>query len=309
MGYVWQLPHSIIIQTYDDNDDKEHSVGSYTTYKLAPSSRPVIQPAKPYSKELTSNWIDGSIDISNILSSEPSYGLRTCEIEFYVLNTLDNINAGQWYQRYDRILSMINGKRCILTLQDDIKPRIGYSYTGGRVFVKSWKSEKDRSKITLAFKLFPYKITEYVPPEDWPDDGWPPTPSHWPRYDEDLWKYANNDYDWKWNGLFGTAITFGYFEIHGGDGTWKDIINPINKTITTDVLITGGNIIGTRYAEFDYSRSSSATDPSILFQNGYSKQRLVLHPDHNYYYFNTQNGTETTVSMLVIRDESLEVHV
>ena len=309
MGYVWQLPHSILIDIYNEEGYKTHQLGSDRTFKLAPSSRPVIQPAKPYNKEVTSNWIDGVIDISNILESKPTYGNRTCEIEFYVLNELDDILAGPWYERYDNILSLINGKICNLILQDDIIPGVGYSWTHGRVSVKSWKSEKDRSKVTLSFKVFPYKVKESVPPENWPTgpDGnsWPPTPDFIPRWDETIWKYGSSDYIWKWNGLFGTPITFGYFQVHGGDGTWKDIINPTNQTIEADILVQGSNNANaTRYAEFDYSRSG-AHDPTISLSSGINQEKLILKPNHNYYFFNASSGS--TVSMLVIRDGSLEV--
>ncbi len=307
MAYTFQLPHSIIIQTYNVDGYKQASYGSHSTFKLAPSSRPVIQPAKPYSKELTSNWLNGSIDISNILSSKglASYGSRTCEIEFYVLNALDDIYAGEWYQRYDQILSSINGMTCTLILQDWIKPGIGYSWTYGRVSVKSWKSEKDRSKVTLSFKVIPYKKFESVPPEDW-EGGWPPTPDFIPPWDVTIWKYGNDNYTWKWNGLFGTPISFGYFEVHGGDGTWKDIINPTNATIEADILVQNGDLVATRFTEFDYSREGQHDEPIALAQ-GYNPETLILKPDHNYYYFNTSGGTAADISVLVIRDESMEV--
>lgn len=312
MGYTFQLPHSIIIQTYDVDGYKQASYGSYTSFKLAPSSRPVIQPAKPYSKELTSNWLNGSIDISNILSAKglPSLGNKTCEIEFYVLNALDGINAGQWYQRYDDILSSINGMKSVLVLQDWIKPGIGYSWTYGRVSVKSWKSEKDRSKVTLSFKLLPYKLFDPTPPENWPTgpDGnaWPPTPDLIPPWADSIWKYGGSNYSWKWNGLFGTAINFGYFEVHGGDGTWKDIINPTNATIEADVVIQNGDLVATRYTEFDYSRESEHGETITLAQ-GYNQESLILKPNHNYYYFNSSNGSAVDIQVLVIRDASMEV--
>ena len=157
----------------------------------------------------------------------------------------------------------------------------------------------------MSFKLFPYKLFDQTPPEDW-EGGWPPTPNFIPPWDETIWKFGGSDYSWKWNGLFGTAINFGYFEVHGGDGTWKDIINPTNATIEADILIQNGDIVATRFAEFDYSRESEHGETITLAQ-GYNPESLILKPDHNYYYFNSSNGSAVDIQVLVIRDASMEV--
>lgn len=311
MGYVWQLPHSILIDIYNEEGYKTHQLGSDRTFKLAPSSRPVIQPAQLYKKELNSNWLNGSIDISNILTG-PLKGNRTCEIEFYVLNELDDISAGPWNERYDNMLSLINGKICNLILQDDIIPGVGYSWTHGRVSVKSWKSEKDRSKVTLSFKVFPYKVKENAPPEDWPTgpDGnsWPPTPDFIPRWNETIWKYGSDDYVWKWNELFGVSIKFGYFEVRGGsEGTWKDIINTDANLINADILVDGGSVSATRYETFDYSRSGTHGQTITIPDQGSITGKLPLYPGDNYYYFNFSGSSEDKISILVMQNESTEV--
>lgn len=308
MGYVWQLPHSIIIQIIDQDGYKQGTYFSDSTFKMAPSSRPVASPPQLYKKELTSNWLDGVVDISNVLEMNPLLGYRTCEIEFYVLNELDDILVNPWYQRYEELISILNGQKCYLTFQDDILPKTGFHYMRGRVHVKSWKSEKDRSKVTLSFKLNPLKSWNDSPPEEW-EDGKPPTPDFEPPWDPDYWwKRGNPGYEWKWDNLFGRDVSFGYFEIPAGKGSiWRDIINPTGKTINSDVLVDKANLVettATRYDDFDYDRESPH-GATITFNSGLNKddKSLTLKPGHNYYYFTSSGKAE----ILVIKDGTMEV--
>lgn len=308
MGYVWQLPHSIIIQTISQDGYKQETYFSDKTFKMAPSSRPVAAPPQLYKKELTSNWLDGVVDISNVLEMNPLLGHRTCEIEFYVLNELDDISVDPWNERYDQLISILNGQKCYLTLQDDILPNTGFYYMKGRVHVKSWKSEKDRSKVTLLFKLSPIKPFVKAPPESW-EGGNPPTPDFDPPWDPNYWwKRGNPGYEWKWNNLFGTDVSFGYFAIDGSKGhIWRDIINPTKELVRSNVMVSyTGNVAvtATRYDEFDYSRTSSH-GATITFTNGMNEEKLILNPGHNYYYFTTGSNAE----VLVMKDGMMEVRL
>ena len=130
------------------------SKNTYTDFKLAPSSRPVIAPP-----ELKETYVDipggnGTIDLSEVVSGCPVYKDREGDIEFYVLN--ENYPGFQsydtWIKRYTDIMNFLHGKSIEVVLEDDPD-----YYYRGRFSVDEWASEKDYSMLTFHYVLEPFK--------------------------------------------------------------------------------------------------------------------------------------------------------
>lgn len=139
--------HSITIGLKNTWDD----------WKLVPASRPVINPPEPRYNFIDIPGMDGKLDASVALTGEVTYQNRTGSIDFYVMN-----GYKEWQHRYSEIMNYLHGKEFNVILEDDPM----WYYTG-RVKVNQWASEKDRSRITLDYDLYPYKTELLTSVDDW----------------------------------------------------------------------------------------------------------------------------------------------
>lgn len=130
---------------------------SWDDWHLIPTSRPAIAP--PNARTVTSerSLCDGVFDFSQTLFGKITYGFREGEIEFLI----DNGHM-LWCLLYSEIMDTIHGQYARLYLEDE--PDCFYE---GRLFVKEFRSEKDWSYITVAYKLNVEKV--YIEPEE-PDE-------------------------------------------------------------------------------------------------------------------------------------------
>lgn len=81
---------------------------------------------------------------------EITYGSREGTWDFYV----DNGHV-PWHRNYSNIMEYIHGKRVDIMLEDDPD----YIYQG-RVKINEWRSEPERSQISIDYILDPYKLTK-----------------------------------------------------------------------------------------------------------------------------------------------------
>lgn len=196
--------------TFESIDDPTIRYNTYEDWKIVPSSRPLIEPPKVNTKYVKATGASGSIDLTTINSSRPTYQSRQGSWDFYVLNNLfDDDTYDEWFVRYEDIMQAIHGKKFKVFLEDDTE-----YYWICRLAVKEWKSPKDYSRIQISYVAEPYKYP------------------------------VNTDTstaEWKWKELFGNIIYYGKF--HVATSKARNLINPedINKSV--DVYTTTGTTV------------------------------------------------------------------
>lgn len=129
--------HSIFFDSWNTFDD----------WHLVPLSRPLFAPPSVKTTTISVPGANGTIDVSEILTGYPVYDNRKGSIDFTVLN-----GYGEWYERYSTISNILHGQKMRAVLEDELD-----YYYEGRFTINSWKSDKDRSKITIDYDVNPYK--------------------------------------------------------------------------------------------------------------------------------------------------------
>ena len=120
---------------------------TWDNWHIVPSSRPVFEPPKQKTNILDIQGGNGVIDLSEALTGYPVYNNREGSLEFIVMH-----DYGEWHERYSDISDYLHGQKMQAVLEDD-----PYYYYEGRFSVNNWKSDKDWSKITIDYDVFPYK--------------------------------------------------------------------------------------------------------------------------------------------------------
>ena len=119
---------------------------SYKDFGLVPTSKPVVNLPSPKLEYLDIPGRQGEIDITESLTGEVIYEMRTGSFEFIVSD------IEKWQEVYRKLLSTVHGKKTSLVLDTEKD----YVYQGRR-WVSEFKSDKNYSLITLDYKLDPYK--------------------------------------------------------------------------------------------------------------------------------------------------------
>lgn len=119
---------------------------SYRDFGLVPTSKPFVNLPSPKLEYLDIPGRQGEIDITESLTGEVIYEMRTGSFEFLVSD------MDKWQEVYRKLLSTVHGKRTSLVLDTEKD----YVYKG-RLWVSEFKSDKNYSLITLEYKLEPYK--------------------------------------------------------------------------------------------------------------------------------------------------------
>lgn len=184
--------------------DGRNEVDTYNTWRLAPESRPLVNPPEVKTEYIDIPGADGALDYTEALSGI-KYNNREGSWTFYVLNVMANLGGSymKWNELYSLIMKTVHGKRKRIWLESD--PDYYYQ---GRIFVDQWNSDKDYSKITLKYIIDPWK--------------YPVTTT------------ANRD--WLWNELFGNTIYYGTFDVDGSKH--RNLINPTSEAITPSFYCT-----------------------------------------------------------------------
>lgn len=144
-------------ETFSSNSND--IINTYSDLYLVPDGRPTISNPKLNSTYVDIPGASGSLDASEWLTGFPTYKDREGDIQFYVLN-----DHGIWTDRRNRINALFHGRTIKLQLEDEP----GYFYKG-RMAVDDWSSEKDGgySKITLKYRLEPYKYSLLMSADNW----------------------------------------------------------------------------------------------------------------------------------------------
>ena len=129
------------------------NMNTFSDWHLVPDSRPVIVQPEPKTNIVDIPGGQGSLDLSEVLTRYPLYGLRSGSLSFNVLN-----GYGDWADRYHDIVNYIHGKHLTMSLEDDPD-----WYYEGR-FKVNWESPNDGtwSKITIDYDLDPFKLASDI---------------------------------------------------------------------------------------------------------------------------------------------------
>lgn len=176
-----------------DPDGKNFN--TWTTWRMAPKSRPFV--ASPPIKEeyVDVPGADGSLDYTDALAGKARYGRRTGQWDFIIEN-----DFREWTELYSEIMMQLHGKKFDkIVLEDD--PTYFYR---GRLSVTGSFGNRDFSGVSIAYNLEPYK---------WPIDS----------------KGVDN---WKFNRLIenGIVILYGRFSVTG-----NKLHNIYNENATSTV--------------------------------------------------------------------------
>lgn len=259
--------HSLIFadQITPDIFTQPNMVDSYRHtwdyWRLIPSSRPIFPP--PPVKELYQEipGSDGSLDYTESLTGYPLYGNREGSLEFWVINNQDMSNIGQkdWSVLYSEIMNYLHGRRKIVILEDD--PSYYYE---GRWSVNDWKSDKERSIITLDYKLYPYKKEVQSSLDDW------------------LWDPFSFE--------TGVIREYGSIEVEPGtDYTLELDGSSMPSTPTITLLPTSSNTI----AEVLYTNTFGVNTTASLTSGNNRFPDMIIQPNKNVLIFSVTGDSAT----------------
>ncbi len=124
--------------------DNKHS---YRTWKLMLKSKPVISPPTPKTKLIQVPGSNTVIDLTEALTGEVKYELRTIRCVFCVVG-----GRLKWPAVYSAVLNEIHGKRMKIVMDDDPN----YYYIG-RVAVSQFDSDEASATIVVTAEVEPYK--------------------------------------------------------------------------------------------------------------------------------------------------------
>lgn len=206
------------------NRENGVSYNTFDDWRIAPASRPLVNPPEVRTEYVDIPGADGSLDYTEVLNGV-KYRNREGSWEFYVLNELfdRSIVFYSWNDIYSLMMRKIHGRRMRIELESDP----GFYYLG-RVFVDSWSSNKDYSKITIRYNLDPYKKP----------------------------MFTSKDVDWKWSELFANQIYYGTFNVD--DVRYRTFYNftehplPIKYIFKTNMSVeTDGEVVNYKPGEYD----------------------------------------------------------
>ena len=129
---------------------------TWTDWRIVPTSRPVVNPPEAAIDMVMIPGATEALDLSDAVSGYPTYGTRTGQWEFRV------INKTLWAEVYSMIMNFLQGKSVQVILNDDP----AYYYTG-RCQVNQWQSDQEFSNIVIDYQLNPYKYFVQDSNENW----------------------------------------------------------------------------------------------------------------------------------------------
>lgn len=124
---------------------------SYRDWGLLTKSRPKISPPQAKLKLIQVPGSDAVIDLTERLTGQVHYEMRTIKFEFIVMEKRE-----RWPSLHSEILNYMHGKRIRIIMDDD--PNFYYE---GRVTVGSLDPEKKTAVLEMEAQVEPYKRERY----------------------------------------------------------------------------------------------------------------------------------------------------
>lgn len=121
---------------------------AYTTAEMnLVQQKVIVSPAKPQIQLVQVPGANGSVDLTDALTTDTKYSDRTITWTFAVLPNVS------WFDTMALVSNRINGKRCRITLDEDPD-----WYYEGRVEVTTHTTDKLLRQITVVATCQPFKI-------------------------------------------------------------------------------------------------------------------------------------------------------
>lgn len=181
--YLDRIPHSVVFATSLNDLYNNHTInfdgvniGAGQTrhtsldWFLAPVERPSIDEASVKEHYIDVPGANGGLDLTESLTGFPLYNYIEGEFEFNVLNerTIANLNSiGEkvderyvsWETLNRDIRTFLNGRERYMMFEDDPS----WYYKGRFTVGKYDSSEASNSKITIKYKVYPFKkLSSYI---------------------------------------------------------------------------------------------------------------------------------------------------
>ena len=208
---VYEGLHSLTIIVKGD------PINTWDNWFLIPSERPYVKPPGVKENFVEVPGMSGALDYTELLSGRPVYEMRKGSWDFIVASSMDDVSQKPWADLYSEIMGFLHGQSARVILSDD--PTFYYE---GRLKVNDWKTEKERSSITIDYTLNPYK-----------------TPI-----------ITDDEKEWEWNQLFGLpSIIYGTFDITGSKT--RTIVNNSAEDIHIGTDTTAAQILAYKYPSLD----------------------------------------------------------
>lgn len=150
----------------------------YSYYSLIPSTRPYVAPPSVKTNKITIPGANGEIDLTDNLTGYPLYDRRTGSWDFIiapgdwgpvdinnriVLPRSKEDSYYAWLDKYNYLMSFINGRQHMIELVDSSYPDTGegngYFYKG-RLTVNTYKPGDKYSTITINYDLDPFRYSK-----------------------------------------------------------------------------------------------------------------------------------------------------
>lgn len=133
---------------------------TFEDWHLVSEERPSLQPPALKSNYTSIPGSNGSLDSTEALLGYPVYERRKGSWEFIVLNDIALPSNSpldspypDWTTTYNEIANFLHGRQeMTIILEDD-----PLYYYCGRFTLNKWKSDKNWSKITIDYEVYPYK--------------------------------------------------------------------------------------------------------------------------------------------------------
>ena len=120
---------------------------TYRDWGLLTKSRPNISPPTPKLKLVQVPGSDNIIDLTESLTGQVHYEMRTISFEFVMM-----AERARWPSLYSEIMNYLHGKKIRIIMDDD--PNFYYT---GRVTVGNLDPDKKTAVISMEAQVEPYK--------------------------------------------------------------------------------------------------------------------------------------------------------
>lgn len=128
---------------------------SYRDWGIILSSK-VISPPEPQINKVDVPLRDGSIDLTEALTSDVKYKDRTITLDFTVTD------RSTWTAKVSEIQNYLHGKQLKIVFDDDLA-----FYYFGRVSVNKWTTDKAIGSLGVECKVEPFKYDMFSSAVDW----------------------------------------------------------------------------------------------------------------------------------------------
>ena len=128
---------------------------SYRDWGIILSSK-VISPPEPQINKVDVPLRDGSIDLTEALTSDVKYKDRTITLNFTVTD------RSTWTAKVSEIQNYLHGKQLKIVFDDDLA-----FYYFGRVSVNKWATDKAIGSLAVECKVEPFKYDMFSSAVDW----------------------------------------------------------------------------------------------------------------------------------------------